>query len=194
MIYCKHCGKKLSDKGLGENSQSFTCKGCGAEVTPELADEEVRPLVQKLHKKSNFYRTKIDSGLSMIVIGGILLVIGLIFYYLAWKLDQSIKTERIYILNKSSSEYWVFVLGVGIGGLLVVAGLILAIVYAYLRREIVYDVEAIRTGKTAVCPPVPSIFAIWGRNISHYFKELSFQRQNRAAAKKEAQEYLKGDK
>jgi uncharacterized membrane protein len=191
MIYCKHCAKKYAGEGLDKNGQPLVCSECGEVVTPTLNDEEVRPLVQKLHKKSNTYRNRIDTGLSMIVIGAILLVIGLIFYYLSFKLDQTNKTERVFIINRDSSEYWVFILGVVIGGTLLVAGLALAITFALLRREIVYHVDEVREKKTAVVEKAPSYlattFAFWKRHLH----EASYQRQQHAADKKKAEEYLK---
>jgi predicted nucleic acid-binding Zn ribbon protein len=189
MIYCKKCAKKFSSiKDVSEDG-TFTCHSCGATVNETLQDDEVRPLVQKLHKNSNFYRNRIDTGLSFIVIGLMLAIIGLIFYYLAFKLaalDPNDPTKKEFVLNTTSSEFWVFVVGVSVGGTMFIAGLCLALVYAYKRRTVRYSVEYIREHKTTLVPPVQSIFVEWWNKISHFFKELNFEIKTRLNNKKAA--------
>jgi len=193
MIFCKHCAKKISTKKASEAGQVLRCPNCGKEVSAKLEENEIRPLVQKLHKNNNYYRNRIDTGLSFIVIGLTLAIIGLIFYYLAFKLaaaDPNDPSTKTFILNRESSEYWVFVVGVGVGGLLFVGGLTLSLTFASMRRATRLNVEYIRAHKTAEVPPVESIFAEWNRKIKHYFLELRFRLKTRSEAKKAAKEAL----
>jgi len=193
MIFCKHCAKKISSKKALEAGQTLRCPDCGNEVTAKLEDDEIRPLVQKLHKNNNYYRNKIDTGLSFIVIGMTLAIIGLIFYYLAFKLaaaDPNDPSTKTFILNRDSSEYWVFVVGVGVGGVLLLSGLALSLTFAFKRRAVRLSVEYIRAHKTAEIAPIESIFVEWGRKIKHYFVELKFRLKTRVEAKKAAKEAL----
>ncbi len=170
MVYCHQCASKLKDG-------TTTCPECGAEVTSTLKAEEVRPLVQKIHKKSNFFRGKIDSGLSGIVLGTTILIIGLLFYYLSLSeiTDPNDANAKIEVANHAAPEFWVFVVGVSVGGTLLVVGLALAISFAYLRRSALYDIEAIRSSGSAEVKRAPSIFAIWSKKIAKGLKELRYR-------------------
>jgi|GEM_PF-1160782 hypothetical protein len=172
MIYCHKCAKKVKD-GVS------VCPICAETIVPELRDDEVRPLVQTLHKRSNYYRNWIDRGLSYIVIGSTLLIIGVIFYFLSF---QSINTEegQTLVLNKGTSEFWVFMVGVISGGTLLVVGSFLAIFFALKRRIIRYDVEAIRAHKSSHVDKAPSLFVVWGKAIHKFFKELVWKIKRRS--------------
>lgn len=146
MIYCHKCAKKVKD-------DVSVCPNCGETIAPPLKDEEVRPLVQTLHKRSNYYRNWVDRGLSFIVIGSTLLIIGVIFYFLSF---QSISNDqgKTTVLNKGSSEFWVFMIGAIGGGTLLLIGCCFAIGFGLARRIIRRDVELIRANKSSQVPPI----------------------------------------
>jgi hypothetical protein len=166
MIYCHQCAKKVKD-------DVTVCPDCGEPISPALKEGEVRPLVQALHKRTNYYRNLIDRGMSFIVIGSTLLIIGLIFYFLSFKTITDTATGTSHdVLNPQSSNFYVFLVGVGAGGILLLIGLSLAITFALLRRHVRYDVESIRANKSAQVGPIPSIFVVMGKAIAKFFKEL----------------------
>lgn len=167
MIYCQNCGRKLREG-------TSLCPECGATIKTELNEDETRYLVQRLHKKSNSFRSRIDTGLSFIVIGIALLVTGWLFYFLAMKsqTDPNDSNNKILVVDQSCSEYWVALVGLIGGGILLVLGLFLALFFAYRRRQIRYNVESIRSSHTSNVGRVPSIFVVSAHAIAHFFKEL----------------------
>jgi hypothetical protein len=174
MIYCHNCASKLKEG-------TIVCPECGAEVTTTLKPEEVRPLVQKIHKKSNFFRGKIDNGLSFIVLGLTILIIGLLFYYLSLTevtdaTDPNLKYE---VANHGAPEFWVFVVGVSVGGVLFLAGLALALSFNFLRRNALSDIESIRTSGSPVVKGAPLLVVIWARAIRKTWKELRYRLHRR---------------
>ncbi|OPZ35763.1 MAG: hypothetical protein BWY98_00631 [Tenericutes bacterium ADurb.BinA155] len=148
MIYCHKCAKKVKD-------DVSVCPNCGETIVSPLKDEEVRPLVQTLHKRSNYYRNWVDRGLSYIVIGSTLLIIGVIFYFLSFQTVSSAEGQgQVLVLNKSTSEFWVFLVGVISGGTLLIVGSAFAIGFGLARRIIRRDVELIRANKSSQVPPI----------------------------------------
>lgn len=174
MIYCHNCASKLKEG-------TTVCPECGAEVTASLKDEEIRPLVQKIHKKSNFFRGKIDNGLSFIVLGATILIIGLLFYYLSLTevTDANDPNLKYEVANHGAPEFWVFVVGVSVGGVLLLAGLSLVSVFGNFRRNALSDIESIRSSGSAVVKPAPLLFKIWGRKIAKGWKELCYRLHRR---------------
>lgn len=170
MIYCHNCASKLKEG-------TTVCPECGAEVTSTLKEDEIRPLVQKIHKKSNFFRGKIDNGLSFIVLGLTILVIGFMFYYLSLTevTDPNNPNLKYEVVSKSAPEFWVFIVGVSVGGILFLAGLALALSFSNLRRNALSDIESIRTSGSAVVKPAPLLAVIWARAIKKGFKELRYR-------------------
>lgn len=179
MKYCYKCGAKLREDEI--------CPQCGAEYKKKLDDAESRGLVQRLHKKSNSYRNYRDSGLSCIVIGSMLLIIGLLFYFLALKntTDPANPNQKILYVDQSCSEFWTFVFGASIGGTVLLIGLVLAFTFAFLRRQVRHDVEEIRSNDSALTSPTPVIFVLWGKAIQHFFKEMAWRHKRNRLKKKE---------
>lgn len=179
MMYCYKCGHKLRSEDI--------CPECETERKEKLSEPEARGLVQALHKKSNRYRNWMDNGLSCIVIGGMLLVIGILFYFLALKnmTDPQNPNAKIIYVDQSCSEFWVFVFGVGFGGSILLIGLVLAFYFAFLRRQVRHDVEEIRANGSAKTSPTPIIFVIWAHAIHKYFKELVWRYKRDHLKKKE---------
>ena len=143
MIYCKECGYKAKD-GLDK------CPKCGHELVAELQEDEVRPLVQKIHKKQNKLRETTSSGLSMVVIGAILLIIGLLFYRLSSKLDKTITDRAVYRVVTTCAEFWVSMISLFAGGALLIIGTALALYSFFKRKSSLKDIDFIRKNQTAL--------------------------------------------
>ena len=174
--YCKECLLKTA-------ATSHTCPDCGAELKPELQEEEIRPIVQSLHKRTNLYRERISTGLSLFIIGLTFVIIGLIFYRLSFKLDQSNVEEIVYNLAYASAEFVVSMFGLIAGGISTVFGAVWAIIWAYNKRAIVHDVEEIRQNKSLTVSRTPTIFEIWGARISYFFRQTAWKIKRNKAAK-----------
>lgn len=174
--YCRQCLRKT-------NGTSHVCPNCGADVVAELQDEEVRPIVQALHKRTNLYRERISTGLSFFIIGLTFVIIGLIFYRLSFKLDQSNVDEIVYNLAYASAEFVVSMIGLIGGGIATVFGAVWAIVWAFNKRSIVHDVEEIRQNKSLTVSRTPLIFEIWWKHISYFFRQSIWKMKRKKAAK-----------
>lgn len=164
-VYCKDCQKKLP-------LDVTTCK-CGASVDPYavLGEDEVRPFIQKLHKKTNDLRHLLSHCLSFLVIGLILLVIAFFFYYLAFG-TETIDGETVAVLNTKYSEFWVSMVALIAGGAAFLGGSITGIIVAYNKRQILFDIDQIRETRSLACKPVDIIFVVWakalGAKIRHW--------------------------
>ncbi len=177
-IYCKECSKK--------NKVSATeCKHCGHEIVPNLKDEkEIRPFVQKLHKKTNILRHYISHSLSSLVIGLILLVIAFFFYYLAFSSSIDKETgEKIYILNTACSEFWVSMVCLIIGGAAFLAGLVISLVIYRQKRQTLYDIDQIRETGSLQTKAVDLLVVVWFNKIVSSIKHLKWVIQYKKSQK-----------
>lgn len=172
--YCRECLKKNPE-------HRDVCRACKEPISDQLKEEEVRPIVQQLHKKGNLYRERVSSGMSFVVIGLTLLIIGIIFYYLSFKLDQDNTEEAVFILTTSCAEFYVFVIGVGVGGILFLFGAVWAILWSYRRREIYHDVDEIRKNLSLTVSSTPLIFVVWWRKLSQFIFRATYRRSRKKA-------------
>ncbi|MCI2110954.1 MAG: hypothetical protein LKK13_01270 [Bacilli bacterium] len=142
-IYCKKCFKRLPlDKKSGRLPKE--CSGCKTPVNEsKLTLEEKTPLVQNLHRKENHYRDLNDRAMSCIVLGLIFLVIGGIFFSLAYKLDLTNPSDNTRHLTTTTFEFWVSVLSLGGGGVSFVYGLTLLLIDSRHLRVLKHDIASI---------------------------------------------------
>ena len=128
MIYCTHCGHEVDD-----NLDS--CPHCNQPlIKRELEHEELRELNRALHTRENQSREKVDNQLVFIVLGTTLLIIGALFFFLSFKMDQDTFTKK---LTLTTPEFWVSIVGLGVGGFMLIWGLIhLIIEKAVVQKEI----------------------------------------------------------
>ncbi len=114
-MYCTHCGK------YNKNSVDGHCAFCKGELIRdrELTYEEERSLSQRLHDRFNKSREAVDNALVFIVVGATLLVIGALFLFLSYKVDQETFDKVIKI---TCTEFWVSMAGLGIGSTLFIIG------------------------------------------------------------------------
>lgn len=133
MIYCTHCGKLVD-----ENND--TCPKCGGElIKRELDHDELRELNRALHTRENKSREVVDNQLVFIVLGTTLLIIGALFFFLSFKMDQDTFTKK---LTFTTPEFYVSMVGLGVGGFLLIWGLIHLII-----EKVVVQKEIARTLK-----------------------------------------------
>lgn len=128
MIYCIHCGRQV-DENLD------TCPHCGEQIVKrELEHEELRTLNRALHARENKSRENVDNQLVFIVLGTTLLIIGALFFFLSFKMDQETFTKK---LTFTTPEFWVSMVGLGVGGFLLIWGLVhLIIEKVVVQKEI----------------------------------------------------------
>ena len=143
MIYCTHCGK-LVDENLD------TCPNCGRPlIKRELEYEELRELNRALHTRENQSREKVDNQLVYIVLGTTLLVIGFLFFFLSFKMDQETFTKQ---LSFKTPEFYVSMTGLGVGGFLLIWGLIhLIIEKAVVQKEIARTLKLTQNNSYVHC-------------------------------------------
>lgn len=174
--YCRECLRKTKNS-------SGACPRCGHEIVSELADDEVRPIVQALHKKTNVYRERISTGLSAFILGLTFIIIGLIFYRLSYKLDQDNVEEIVYVLAPASAEFFVAMFGLIGGGIATLFGAFWAILWGFSKREIVHDVEEIRVKKSLTVSRTPTFFEVWFFHIRHFIRQTAWKIKRKKANK-----------
>ena len=134
MIYCTHCGKQVKD----DNAQA--CPFCGKDlVKRELDHDELRELNRALHTRHNQSRERVDNALVFIVLGTTLLIIGALFFFLSFKMDQETFTKK---LTFTTPEFWVSMTGLSVGGFMLVWGLV-----HFILEKVVVQKEIERTLK-----------------------------------------------
>ena len=143
MIYCQKCGTKNS-------KENEVCKKCGAPLEETLTDGNERPLVQKLHQMENVYREKKDSAMSFVVIGSILLILGVIFFVLSFKLPSATAANKVLITT--CFEFWVSMVGLIGGGACFIYGLVLLFLCLNKLKVLKEDIVTIRTSKSPLIP------------------------------------------
>ena len=181
--YCKDCLKK-------NEAKTKTCKRCGHELSLKMnGEEEIRPFVQALHKKTNDIRHYMSHALSFLVIGGILLVIAFFFYFLAFgqTIDPTTK-EKIYVLNTGCSEFWVSMVALTVGGIMFLGGLIAALILYRKKRQILSDVDYVRETGELTVPTVSLLVVVWAKTIRKGFRHLVWLIKFKTSEKKTKKE------
>ena len=113
----------------------LTCPICGEPlIKRELEHEEVRTLNRALHNREQKSREKVDNELVYIVLGTTLLIIGALFFFLSFKVNQDTFEKE---LTFTTPEFWVSMTGLGVGGFMLIWGLVnLSIQKVKVQREI----------------------------------------------------------
>ena len=114
-IYCIHCGQ-LVDADLEK------CPECNEPlIKRELEHEEVRTLNRALHNREQQSREHVDNALVFIVLGTTLLIIGALFFFLSFKVNQDTFEKE---LTFTTPEFWVSMTGLSVGGVMLGFGLV----------------------------------------------------------------------
>lgn len=119
-----HVGTPLIEKNERERmGEDFHCPYCGHKVIlHELDHDEMREFNKSLHNRFNVSREKVDNALVKIVLGSTLLIVGILFFILSFKLPNVASPEKV--LTITCFEFWVSMFGLGVGGALLIIGLI----------------------------------------------------------------------
>ncbi|MGM9873361.1 MAG: hypothetical protein ACI31G_00355 [Bacilli bacterium] len=119
-----HVGSELIEhierERLGED---YHCPYCGHEVIlHELDHDETREFNKALHNRFNVSREKVDNALVKVVLGSTLLIIGLLFFVLSFKLPNAAIPDKV--LTITCFEFWVSMFGLVVGGVLLIMGVV----------------------------------------------------------------------
>lgn len=139
-MYCIHCGHKVEDGAT-------VCKRCGEDIIDrELTYDETRLLSQNLHNRLNKNREFFDSGMVGVVLGSTLLIIGILFFFLSFKVpDDPDQVGKV--LKITCFEFWVSMAGLVSGGVLFVMGIIKVIIAKLVRQpEIMGTLNEVQLG------------------------------------------------
>ena len=135
--YCKTCQKLVN-----EDAQC----SCGGTFSPTIEESEIRPFIQKLHKKTNDCRHALSHYLSFIVIGLTIAIIGFLFYYLSFSLvTVEGSQDKVYVVNTACSEFWVSMVALGVGGILFLVGAVLGTITSCKESNILFTIDSIRS-------------------------------------------------
>lgn len=131
-MYCYKCGKneKKMIKGV--------CSECGTTIETELSDEKKKLLTQaahgRLHKAGDFF----NLGMSGIVLGGIALIIALLFYSLSFKAAAG------GVLVTTCTEFYVFCALGSLGVIGLIFGIVVVSIALYrknLYKHLIKDIQ-----------------------------------------------------
>lgn len=97
-MYCSNCGYHLKEKEIEKAKDSYNgknkdisskdvyvCPRCNKIIKDDLDVEEVKSLARASHSEIHKARNKLNTGKSLLVIGGILVIISLLFFLLSFK-------------------------------------------------------------------------------------------------------------
>ena len=153
-MYCCHCGKKIDEEKIekqklslalhegkiDENTKvSYVCPRCGHLIHPNVDEKEVKTLAAASHAEIQRGRNSIAGGMSSLCIGGILLILAIIFFFLAKK------PANDFVLSTTCPEFFVSMICFAFGGVLFVVGLVLAILgwgNKRLYERLLQDIQA----------------------------------------------------
>lgn len=138
-MYCIKCGKP-------SKTLEGKCAFCGEDlVTHDLDHEETRTLNKALHTRLNTSREKVDNAMVFIVLGATLLIVGILFFLLSFKLPNA--SAHTKVVTVTCFEFWVSMAGLGVGGVLFVIGLVrLILEKVVVQKEVMRALNAVQSG------------------------------------------------
>ncbi len=141
-MYCTQCGKKVVAPKEGQ-----VCEKCGAPliIKEELDNDETRSLNKALHNRLNKSREEVDNAMVFVVLGATLLIVGVLFFFLSFKLPNA--SARYKVLTVTCFEFWVSMVGLVAGAAGLISGLIRVIIQkAKVQKEINQVLRAVQFG------------------------------------------------
>jgi hypothetical protein len=167
-MYCLKCCKNVKDEAAEK------CPDCGTPLHEKISAEERTPLVQTLHRKANKVSDRTNSAMSFLVLGLIFVVIGIIFFSLAYKLDPNNTADNNRHLMVNSLEFFVSMASLIGGGLASLYGLIMVIIDTRILRVLNHDIDAINRSLDVKVPSTP----LW---ITEFVQKTKVTLANRKA-------------
>lgn len=110
------------------------------EKKPVSTEDERRSRSQLLHKQSQEEYDKTQNALCFVVIGGMLTVIGILFYFLANRREMN----QLVGLDVHSVAFYIFVISLGVGVVLLTYGLIRFFMAQSKRKKIIKDINSLK--------------------------------------------------
>lgn len=132
-MYCCHCANEIDEAKVESERSSYdpdveikedtgiayVCPRCGHLIHHDVSEEEIKSLSQAAHAQIQRARNSFASGMGMLSIGGIALILAIIFFRLACKPSNQ------YQLVPTCAEFYVSILlGVAAVTLLVWGGVL----------------------------------------------------------------------
>lgn len=118
-MYCYHCGKRIDEHKIEAKQSSFAdvsdmeiaeetevqyiCPRCGHLIHSGLTEENSKELSRASHAQIQRAANHFARGMCMNALGGILLIIAIIFFILANKPSQG------FVLVTNCAEFYVFI-------------------------------------------------------------------------------------
>lgn len=133
MMYCTHCGKEINEDRIESKRLSlamhegkidedtkveYVCPRCGHLIHHDVTPQEIKTLAAASHAEIQKGRNFFASGMSFNCIGVILLILAVIFFFLARKPSNNFE------LVPTSPEFFVSMAFFGVGGVLLIIGII----------------------------------------------------------------------
>jgi hypothetical protein len=167
-MYCLKC-----QKNVGEGT---TCPVCGEALKKEISLDEKTVLIQALHKQENKHRDLFDRGMSALVLGGIFLIIGFIFFSLSFKLNLNNQADSTRYLRPDSFEFVVAAVSLSVGGCSLIFGIVYVILQTRKLRVLKHDIAEIQESNTTVVDKT-------GLLVPEVLSNLKVKAKNRQAIK-----------
>ena len=109
-MYCYHCGKRIkrtssfiTEEGVPEDAKiAYVCPRCGHLTHEGCSYEDSKELSRASHAQIQRGSNSFATGMSLSLIGAILLAIGILFFVLAKKPSKG------YVLQTDCAEFYVF--------------------------------------------------------------------------------------
>lgn len=131
-MFCCHCGYEINEHKIEQKRSSFSgysetdlntsvkyvCPRCGHLIHDNVSQDDIKSLTRACHSELQRSRNDTARGMSSLVLGGILLLIGIVFMLLSRKADNQFR------VTVSSPEFWVFLVLTIISVILLVLGAI----------------------------------------------------------------------
>ena len=152
-MFCCHCGYKIDEEKIESSSPTlavlgdtevaegvkpaYVCPQCGHLITSDASEEDVKSLSRAAHAQMQRSRNLVASGMGNLSIGGILLVIAIMFFFLAKKPAEGhrlITTCPEFFV--SMTLFGITAVLLAVGGVLLFRGLKKRFVYARLLTDI----------------------------------------------------------
>lgn len=129
-MYCPHCAKRIDESKVEAKRSSYSpeveivedarlsyvCPRCGHLIHAALSEGEVKSLSQAAHAQIQRARNAFASGMGMVSVGGICLILSILFFFLAKKPTNQ------YRLVVGCAEFYVFLVLLIVSVILLVAG------------------------------------------------------------------------
>lgn len=152
-MYCYHCGYKIDEHKIEKKQSSFKqveeveidsetevqyiCPRCGHVIHGGMNEEDSKELSRASHAQIQRANNSFARGMCLNALGGILLIIAIIFFILANKPSQG------FVLQTNCAEFYVFigatvisVILLGIGVTLTVIGVSTKSHYSQLLKDL----------------------------------------------------------